>query len=515
LSAPSKDEQYDAYVGQIARGVGMSSVGQGFSRLLGYATQVAMARWYGPGQLGFYLLGLTLVQIVNLLSQLGIDNGVVRYVAHYDAMGDTRRVRGVIIQALSVTFALSVGLSVLMFLGAGLLADLFNQPFLETVIRAFSVSVPFFTVMSMALWATQGFQTVKYATYVQYVVRPLSNLALIVVFYLFDVLILGAVAAYILSMAFGAVLSLYYLRRIFPDLLNRGVRPKYESRALLEASAPMIVANLNQQVNFWLALLVIGVFEPESSVAIYGAAFNTAALATLVLFAFGGIFSPMISGLYQRGLLRDLAYLYKDVSYWTFTGALAFFLMTTLLARDIMAVFSPEFVPGWPVIVVVAAAQLFSASVGPTARVLAMTGRQRVVMFATLGSILTAAVLNLALVPTFGIYGAAVATAAALILVNAVTLTFIHRRLGFWPYSSRYAKPVIAGLLATASVYLAGLALPAYSGAPALLVFAPIFLAVFLALLIALGLSASDRQFLASFWDAVRRNLRRATPPDD
>lgn len=509
---PSKDEQYDVYVGRIARGVGVSSVGQGFSRLLGYATQVAMARWYGPGQLGFYLLGLTLVQIANLLSQLGMDNGVVRYVAHYQAEGDARRVRGVIIQALSVTFALSVGLSVLMFLSAGLLADLFNQPFLETVIRAFSVSVPFFTVMSMALWATQGFQTVKYATYVQYVVRPLSNLTLIVVFYLFDVLILGAVAAYILSMAFGAVLSLYYLRRIFPGLLNRGVKPKYESRALLGASAPMIVANLNQQVNFWLALLVIGVFEPESSVAIYGAAYNTAALATLVLFAFGGIFSPMISSLYQRRLLRDLAYLYKDVSYWTFAGALAFFLMTALLARDIMAVFSPEFVLGWPVIVLVAAAQLFSASVGPTARVLAMTGRQRVVMFSTLASILTAAVLNLALVPTFGIFGAAAATAAALILVNAVTLFFVHRLLGFWPYSARYAKPAIAGLLAAALTYLARLILPAYAGVPALLVFAPLFIVVFLALLIALGLSPSDRQFLASFWAAVRRNLPRTSP---
>jgi hypothetical protein len=41
------------------------------------------------------------------------------------------------------------------------------------------------------------------------------------------------------------------------------------------------------------------------------------------------------------------------------------------------------------------------------------------------------------------------------------------------------------------------------------LVFAPLFLAIFVALLVALGLSASDRQLLASFWDAVRRNVRR------
>jgi O-antigen/teichoic acid export membrane protein len=418
-------------------------------------------------------------------------------------------VRGTIIQALGVTFAMSVAFSVLLFFGAGFLAEVFNNPFLETVFKAFSVSVPFFTLMSMALWATQGFQTVKYATYVQYVVRPLLNLVLIVVFYLFNVLVLGAVASYILSMAFGAALSLYYLRRVFPALLDREVKPKFESRALFTASAPMITANLTQQVNSWLALLVLGAFELPRAVAIYNVAFQTAALSTLVLFAFGGIFSPMISSLYRRGLLQHLTYLYKDVSYWAFTGALAFFLVTTLLARDIMMVFGPEFVPGWPVVVIIAAAQLFNSSVGPTARVLAMTGHQRIVMFATLSSIVAAAALNLLLVPAFGIFGAAAAAAAALVLLNTVTLLFVNRFLGFWPFSARYAKPVIAGLLAAASTYLARLILTPYTGLPALLILAPLFLAVFVALLVVLGLSPSDRQFLTSFWAAVHRNVRR------
>jgi O-antigen/teichoic acid export membrane protein len=494
--------------------VGVSSVGQGLSRLLGYATQVALAWMYGSAQLGFYAIGVTLAQITNILSQFGMDNGVVRYVAHYSAERDPRRVRGTVIQALLITFALSVVLSVLLFLCAGFLADkVFDKPFLATMFRTFSVSVPFFTVMSMALWATQGFQTVKYQTYVQDVMRPVLNLAFIAVFYLLGVQVLGAVAAYIISMVFGAVLSLYYLRRVYPNLLNRELKPKFESRALFNASGPMIVTSFTQQLNSWLAVLVLGVFAPIRDVGIYNVGFRTAALSTLVLFALSGIFSPMVSSLYRRGLSQDLGYLYKDVSRWAFTGALAFFLMTALLGRDIMAVFGDEFVPGWPVIVVIAAAQLFSSSVGPTARVLAMTGHQRMVMFATLGSAVAAVALNLVLIPGFGIYGAAAATAGSMVLVNVLTLISVRRYLGFWPYSARYAKPVIAGLLAAASVYLVRPVLPDYYyGALALLVFVPLFLTVFAALLFALGLSQSDRQFLASFWSAVRRNVRRTTP---
>jgi O-antigen/teichoic acid export membrane protein len=133
-------------------------------------------------------------------------------------------------------------------------------------------------------------------------------------------------------------------------------------------------------------------------------------------------------------------------------------------------------------------------------------------MFAALGSVATGVALNLLLVPAFGIFGAGAAMAAAIVLVNVVTLLSVRRFLGFWPYSTRYAKPVIAGLLATLSTYLARLILPAYVGTMALLIFVPLFLSVFAALLVVLGLDPSDRHFLASFWVAVRRNISRTTP---
>ena len=506
---PHQREDYDGYVDRIARGVGMSSAGQGIGRLIGYATAAAIAILHGKAQLGFYALGIVVLQVANILSQFGMDNGVVRYVARYRTEGDTARVRGVIIQALCVTFGLSVILSAGIFFGAGTLADrVFDKPFLETMFQIFAVALPFFTLMSIALWATQGFQTVRYATLVREILRPLVNLIFVFVFYFLGVEILGAVVAYIISMIFGSIMALYYLTKIFPSLLDRAIDPVYESRALFSVSGPMIIANFTQYINLWTALVVLGVFVSAGEVGIYDVAARTATLSALVLISFAGIFSPMISSLHQRSLMGDLSYLYKDVSRWTFTGALVFFLITTLLAQDIMAFFGEDFVPGWPVIVIIAAAQLFNSSVGPTARILAMTGRQRMVMVATISSAFTAIVLNLLLVPSFGIFGAAAATAAALVVSNSLSLFFVRRFLGFWPYEWRYAKPLVAGIVSCAAVYLARLVLPGYEGLPALIVFTPLFVGIFAVTLTALGLSPSDRKFLSSFWTAVRRNLR-------
>ncbi|MDQ4106154.1 MAG: oligosaccharide flippase family protein, partial [Actinomycetota bacterium] len=301
------DEDYDAYVGRIARGVGMSSTGQGIGRLIGYATAAAIAKMHGPAQLGFYALGIVVLQVANILSQFGLDNGVVRYVAHYRAGGDAARVRGTILLAIGVTLGLSLIFSGTIFFGAGLLADwVFNKPFLETMFRAFSVALPFFTLMSITLWATQGFQTVKYATLVRDILRPLTNLILVFVFYLLGEEILGAVVAYIASMALGAGLALYYLTKVFPKLLDRQTEALYESRALFSVSGPMIIANFTQYINLWTALIVLGIFTSASEVGIYDVASRTATLSALVLVSFGGIFSPMISSLYRQGMTSDL-----------------------------------------------------------------------------------------------------------------------------------------------------------------------------------------------------------------
>src|SRR5215212_4524003 len=311
------EDGYDHQVERVARGVGVGSAGQGAGRLLGYTTHAAVAWMYGPVQLGFYALGITVVQVASILSQLGLDNGVVRYVAHHGAGGDTARVRGTILQALAVTLALSLTLSVLLFAGAGFLAEgVFGKPFLETMFRAFAVGLPFLTFMSMALWATQGFGTLKYAAFVGQVARPLVNLVLLVFFYLLGVQILGAVAAYVLSTAFGAALALASLRRVFPGLLAG--KAEYEGRELSAASAPMIMANVAQYSNLWTAVVVLGVFEPVLTVGVYSAA-RTAALSSLVLISFGGVFSPLAASLSRQDRLRELGRFYADVSRWAFT----------------------------------------------------------------------------------------------------------------------------------------------------------------------------------------------------
>lgn len=501
--------QDDTYVARVARGAGISTAGQGAGRVLGYATQSALARGLGRESFGLYTLGVAVVTAAQIISQFGLDNGVVRYVAHYRAQGDTARVRGTILQAVGLTFAFSLVVAVAIFFGAGTIAGFFD-PDLEPVVRAFAFAVPFFALMSIICWATQGFQTVAYATYTQQILRPLIYLLLVIGVYFVGASLVGVVAAYVISMALGVLIGLFFLRRLFPPLLNFRTRPKFETRALFGVSVPMSVSRATQYANNWTAILVLGIFQPAGVVGLFQAAFRTATFATLVRFAFNGIFSPIISNLHAQENTEDLGRLYKDVTRWTFTGAFAIFLLIVLLTSEILTVFGgKEYAAGATALIIVAFAQLFSTSVGPANRMLAMTDNQTVLMIITTIGALTGVAVCFALIPDFGMIGAAIGAAAAILTENTATLIFVRRRLGFWPYNLVFWKPLAAGLLAAALAY----AVKVLLALPELLLtvgaVAAVFGISFLALLLLFGLNDTDREFLGAFRDVALRSLRR------
>lgn len=505
----------DGDVARVARGAGISTVGQGVGRLVGYGIQLAIGRLYGPAGIALYALGIAAVNGANILARFGMDNGVVRWVAHYQTRGDDSRVRGTIVQSIGVTFVLSLALSALMFFGAGAVAGFYDKPRLEPIVAAFAVALPFYTFMSMALWATQGFKTVTYATYVQQMIRPALQLALIGVFYFVMDGLIGAVIAYAVSMLLGSVVAVYFLWKLFPPLFDRKTPAVYETRELFDVSIPMSVTTLAQYANNYGAIQILGYFAAAGPTGIFTLAARTATFLTIVRFAFGGIFSPIISGFHARGEMDELGRLYKDVSRWIFTGGFAIFLMIVVLGEDVLSVVKPAFAAGWTALIIVGAAQLFSSSVGPTPRMLAMTGNQRVVMVATaaaaLAGVLAAiALVSLAPTPESKILAAATGMALGILAENTATLLAVKRRLGFWPYNREWLKPLTAGLISAAIAYATGLLIP-MPAIPAILVLGMVFGVGYLALLVLFGLSETDKEFLAAFWNVAKRHLRRGS----
>ena len=522
VDEPVGPKDDDTYVAKVARGAGISTAGQGVGRVIGYVTQVVIARLLGAQFYGFYAAGVALINGLQILSRFGMENGVVRYVAHYREHEDAARVRGTIVMALLFPIALSFVLSAVLFFGAGFIADTGwlqeNGTLMVGVLRGFAFVLPFFVFMSMTAWATQGFQTVTYAAYIQQLIRPGLFLVFVGVCYVLGAKIFGVIAAYALAMFLAGVVGLYYLRKLFPDLFDRRAQTRFETKALFGVSIPMSITQGAQYLNNFSAILILGIFAAGAPVGIFNAAARTATFLTAVRFAFSGIFSPIISSLHARQDTEEMGRLYKDVSRWIFTGAFALFLVIVVFASEVMGIFGEAFGAGVTALVIVAVAQLYSSSVGPAPRMLAMTDNQNFAMIATSVAAVTGVIVSFILIPRFEVLGAAIGMATAIIVENTGTMFAVKWRLGYWPVNVMWLKPLTAGAISGTVTYLLKVTLPLDAmfgflpmpvSIPTIMLLGGFLGVLFLGLLWLFGFSETDKEFLGTFWDVAQRALPR------
>jgi O-antigen/teichoic acid export membrane protein len=522
LDEPVGPKEDDTNVAKVARGAGISTAGQGIGRVIGYVTQVVIARLLGAQFYGFYTAGVALINGLQILSRFGMENGVVRYVAHYREHEDAARVRGTIMMALLFPVALSLILSAVLFFGAGFIAETGwlkeNGTMMVGVLRAFAFVLPFFVFMSMTAWATQGFQTVTYAAYIQQLIRPGLFLVFVGVCYVLGAKVFGVIAAYALAMFLAGLVGLYYLRKLFPGLFDRRAETRFETKALFGVSIPMSITQGAQYLNNFSAILILGVFAAGAPVGIFNAAARTATFLTVVRFAFSGIFSPIISGLHARQDTEEMGRLYKDVSRWIFTGAFALFLVIVVFAPEVMGIFGEAFGAGVTALVIVAVAQLYSSSVGPAPRMLAMTDNQNYAMIATSVSAIVGVIVSLILIPRFDVLGAAIGMATAIIVENTGTMSAVKWRLGYWPVNVMWLKPLTAGAISGTVTYLLKVNLPLEAlfgflpvpvSIPTIMVLGSFLGLLFFGLLWLFGFSETDKEFLGTFYRVAQRAVPR------
>ena len=136
-----------------------------------------------------------------------------------------------------------------------------------------------------------------------------------------------------------------------------------------------------------------------------------------------------------------------------------------------------------------------------------MTGRSRTNLLFTIAHLVLTVALGLLLIPPFGLVGAAVASAAAMTVVNAGLTTQVWRLTGMHPYDRGWLKPVGAGLGAAAVAVVARALLS--EGAAGELVGMVVLGVAYLGLLALQGFEEDDRAVLGQL---VKRVRRRPSP---
>jgi O-antigen/teichoic acid export membrane protein len=430
----------------IAKGAGTIFTGMILGTGLRFLFEFIVARNLGPDLFGLFFLGLSILKIGEIISTLGLHRGALRYVALFQGIGDEPRTKGTILFSLRATFAASLGLGILVFTLSHFVAtEVFHKVELTSVLRLFTLAIPFTALTTILVFATQGFKLMRYRVYVRELFEPACRILLVVAMIILGWRLYGALFSFILSLVLGTVLALYFIKKIFPSLTDKGLKSVFESRDILNFSWPLLLADFFGLIVIWINILMIGYFKASEEVGIYSAAHRTALLGEIILISFNAIFSPIVADLYNRRELEKLAHLFKIVIKWTFSLSIPICLLMLFFSSDILQLFGQKYVSGAMCLALLSIAQLVNSAFGSSGFLIMMAGKSRINLANNFVAAILNIGLNVVLIPRYGIVGAAVSFLIAISIVNIIMIIEAYVLFHIHPFRVDLYKPILAG----------------------------------------------------------------------
>lgn len=432
--------------GRLAGGSVAALAIYGVGAGLAYLAQLAIARLIGAEEYGRYAYVFAWMTVAAYAAALGFDVSLLRFVPAYRAQGRHALALGVV--RFAEQLVLSVGTAAALTTGAAVLLwpAAFPRPLAATFLAGAAL-VPVWALLWLRCARVRASGGVVTALAPERIGRDgLLLTALLVAGPLLH-LPLSAAAVMAVTLAASLVALVLVSAAVRRGLqAPAGTHPEYAPRIWLGAAWPLVLIGTMEPLLNRSGVMLLGWLGPVRAAGVFAVAFNIAFLAVLPRAAVNVLFAPAAAHLFARGDREALQALMARTTGWTLLGAVAAALPLWLLAVPLLGWFGPGFTAGTTALRLLLAAQVFAAATGSQLSLLAMTGQERAAAATLAASALGGALLGALLIAPLGLTGAALGTAAALVLWNAGMAVAVQRRLHLRPAPALALRVGFAGL---------------------------------------------------------------------
>ena len=407
---------------------------------------ILVGRRLGPAEAGVFNLGVTYFTLALALSAWGLHELIVREVAPRRAES-----KQYLLHYLVMRLLLAAGAYGLLLLWLRL-----NLPYTahtKEVIRIFALALFPEAVFSLL----QGLFA-AHERLLPPLLAALANGGVKLSIGLWVLAHNGDASGLAWAMVAGSAISLL----LFIPALRRLLRQTSPQRARfsrqfafdqLRLTPGFVVIGIFTTIDYQLDAFLISLFLSESELGWYGAAQTIMLAFWMMPTALRTALYPLMARTYYEAPER-LPALYRRANRYILVGALPICAGITLIAPNIIhLVFGGGFAPAAPALQVIIWAVLSSFLMVPSARLLVVANRQSDAGWITALSMIMNLLLNLWLIPRWGITGAAAARVLATTFFFIAIYAYVQRRLLRDSLLPLLPRPLLATLLMTAAVW--------------------------------------------------------------
>ena len=446
-------EIVDQSLQKIAKGTGIIFIGTIIGMLLGFVSRIIVVRYITQSEYGIFSLALVLMSIFVTISTLGLQGGSTRYIAYFRGKNEEGKVRGVISSSLKIALIASILFSlILLFLADLISMNVFHSSELSTPLKILSTAIPFAVLMGIFTSFFRGFDRVEPNVYFQNILRSIIYISFLAGVILLGLSFLGVLYAYLASLAITCIVfAIYTIKKLpLPTFsvkkgadANTATAINPIGKELLLFSFPLLAVAILGTVMNWTDTLMLGYFKTTDVVGLYNGALPLANLIPMTLNSMGFIYVPIVSGLYSKKFMGEMGRMYQVLTKWIFSITIPLFFILFLFPETVLNfLFGLNYIQAASALRILALGFMFHAFLGLNGLSLMVMGETRFLMLTSLFGAISNVVLNVALIPNFGIVGAALASLTSYSGVNILSSTKLYQLSKIHPFTRNYLKLV-------------------------------------------------------------------------
>ena len=397
-----------------------------FAAVLGYLVRMVLSRQLILEEFGLFYAVLTFVTFFSVFRDLGLSQSLTKFIPEFLVKKEYEKVKSSIKFVFIANIIISILLAALFILFSSFLADnYFKSALAKPVLIILSLYFVLYSIYTVFISIFVGFQKSRLYSLDLF----LRNLFVLIGIFVFAGKGVNSPAfAYLFSLIFGAIIFTVFLFRLFDFSEYKQKISKKLAGTLFRFGFPLMFATVGFIIISQVDTLILTYFRPISEVGIYNVVLPTATLLNMVGSSLALAMIPLISEFWVSKKYLEVKSLIKSVYQRAFIIIVPIGFIIFVFSDFVLKVlFGESFVSGSLALKILSIGAIFFSFAIVNNSILVAVGNPKKVTITILVAAVINLVLNLLLIPTYGLAGAAVATMVSYIFVLLLSTYFVSK----------------------------------------------------------------------------------------
>jgi O-antigen/teichoic acid export membrane protein len=418
-------------------------------------------------EIGEFYLALSIINILFIFTDLGIDYTIARYVPYLLARKEFGKLDVLVKLSYYGGGMLTSIFAVACFFCADFISVLINVPSVAPPLKILSGYLVISELFTISLGILRGKKYIKEMNCIN-VLQAIAKLAITVVFIMY-------ISSDANGLAWAFVLSFLLILPIvlYLSLKEIGKWPKYNSaisnKEKLKFAYEVVQFGFTTSlvVALWAVIqqtdkILLGYFNvPIVDIGIYSIVSGFAVLVTIFPGSINSIFLPIISELHGENKKEEIVRTTGMVLNWAVILAIPMIITLIVFSDKLLGMFYGEsYLAGSSVLILLATGYFINSVFALCGNVISAIRRVDIQAKTVIVAAASNLVLNIILIPQFGIIGAAISSLVSLIVLAVLTVYYSAKLFGFFIPKNVY-KTILVGVLTYGIIFtVRNIALP-------------------------------------------------------